>query len=159
MDSDERLKEIAVAILNICLDCKRPVGPHIDDITSEFKRKSEAKRVLKQYLVQMDYVKKSHIADHYIITELGKNYLQKHSGAGPNLIFGDNTNYAVNSPGAVQSIDVTIYKKDVQIKINEMREAVQHNDRPKFLKALGYVLDKGVDVGIAVALAYAGVPK
>lgn len=94
----------------------------------------------------------------YKINRFGKSFLsRKIRGSG--ITFGDNTNYAVNSPGTVQSIDVTIYKKDVQIKINEMQEAVQSNDRPKFLRALGYVLDKGVDVGIAVALAYAGMPK
>lgn len=94
----------------------------------------------------------------YKITPLGKHRI----GTNPvssSISVGDNVNFALNSPGAQQSIDITSYEGDVQIKIVEMQEAVKSNDKPKFLKAMGYILDKGVDIAIAVALAHIGVPK
>lgn len=94
----------------------------------------------------------------YKITHLGKHHLGK-SGTNGGISVGNNVNFALNSPGAQQSIDITDFNEDVQVKISEMQEAAATNNKPKFLKALGYILDKGVDVAVALALLQAGVPK
>lgn len=140
-------------------------------------KKTDIKSLLRA-LVQLQYVEKSdkdpqriQLLDSdfsdvtpeqkvkgYKITEHGKYHFNTNSRTS-SVSFGDNTNFAFNSPGAKQSIDITNYEKDVQIEINNMQEAVKNNDKSKLLKALGYILDKGVDVATAIALAYLGPSK
>ena len=176
MSLQPELNEYQLAILGYIARHKKKHQRIIDEFQTKSLPKSAIKSILRS-LLQYGYIKEVDInvspvqvvdlngpntppetEKGYKITELGK-YRIGTSNANNGISIGNNVNFALNSPGVRQSIDIAEYKEDVQIKISEMQEAVVSNDKLKFLKTLGYVLDKGVDVAIALALAHAGVSR
>lgn len=155
-----RATEIAAAILRVCQSSNRMAGVYIDDIIDGIGNKHDVVSVIKGYLLPMNYVKKSDDGKYYKITELGRGYLSK-QGTGTFISTGDYAQIANNSPQAQQtiSIDINDYSADIQAKVNEIHESIVQNDKAKFKKALFYILDKGIDVSIALALAYSGAPR
>lgn len=158
-----RAKEIANTILHMCdtSTYKTLAGLCIDSIVDEVGSKTDVKSVIRGYLVPMNYIKENtQTRGYYYITELGKNHIRGSTGK-TDMSFGDNTNFAYNSPNAQQNIniDISIYNQDVQDKIGELQDAASNNDKTKFKSAMVYILDKGVDIVIAVALAQADIAK
>lgn len=156
-----RAEEIANTILYMCENSKlrTMAGLHIDNIVDEVGDEDDVESVIDNFLIPMKYImENAHAEGYYTITELGKNYLRQNTNSS-NMSFGNNTNIAYNSPNAQQSIniDISIYPQDVQDKIQELQDAVRDNDKLKFTTALGYILDKGVDIAIAIALAQLGI--
>lgn len=86
----------------------------------------------------------------YEMTPLGTAYLARSSANFTSYSNITNSNIAHESPNAVQSIDISELQVDVQEKIAEFDTAVSHKDGTAMKKAIGYILDKSVDVGIAL---------
>lgn len=126
------------------------VGPHIDEIIEKIGNKNEVKQVINGYLLPNKYVKSGE-GLHYKITDLGKNHLLKQR-TEPTISFGDNTNFAYNSPHAQQTININISNldQDIQKKLIELEEAIARKDSSAIKKAFGYIADKSVDVAIAI---------
>lgn len=158
-----RATEIASVILHMC-DSGRyrtQAGLYVGNIVDEVGDADDVESVIDDFLVPMNYIKENkQTKGYYSITELGKNHIRRSSGAS-GMSFGNNTNLAINSPNAQQSvnIDVSIYNQEVQDKISQLQEAVRDGDKSKFKSAIGYILDKGVDIAIVLTLAQAGLVK
>jgi hypothetical protein len=151
-----RAIELATTILQMCSE--RPLktldkGQHIylQDIIAELgeKNKHDISSVIKGFLLPMSYIRVIDDSPAYSITQLGKTYLNSQHGSS-SFTIGDNVNFAYNSPGAQQSISINDLDEDIRVKINELDEAIQKNDKATFKKTLAYIADKSVDVAIAL---------
>lgn len=86
----------------------------------------------------------------YRLTPQGNHYLknQRNSPA----IFGNitNSNVALNSPGILQTLNINDLDDDLKERVAELQEAINKKDKITVLKVFGYILDKSVDVGLAL---------
>ena len=151
-----RRDELAVAILQLfqsnahkTLDKGRFL--ELDEITSEFDKRSQKDvvKVIKNYLVPIGYLKKIDDTPAYSLTALGMSEVSK-QGVSSTINFGNNTNFAYNSPGARQTINVNELEIEVQQLVSEFDKAVNSKDKEKLKKVFGFIADKSVDVAIAL---------
>lgn len=150
MNSNERLEQVSIAMLTMCLENKRLSGVFVDDLIGSFSNKHEAKEILKQYLVKMDFLQPSDDKKFYKITALGRAYLSKSSSSTVNYSNISNSNIAHLSPNSVQSVEITDLSDELQQKILEFDEAVKQKDGDTLKKTFSYIADKSVDVAIAL---------
>lgn len=130
-----------------------------DNIAEEIGNKIDTKDIIN-FLLSKNFIRKINdkfqkIHNHeleymaYQITELGKTFLNKHH-AVQSFSMGDNVNFAYNSPGASQSINIGDLDDDLKAKVEELYAAIKSNDKTTFKKTLAYIADKSVDVAIAL---------
>ena len=87
----------------------------------------------------------------YKITGIGKTYLRK-QGYVKQTIYSNinNSNIANESPYAKQSIKISEQDEETQELLREYLAALESKDSTKIKKYTGYLLDKSVDLGVAV---------
>lgn len=88
----------------------------------------------------------------YLTTALGQSYIERQNSNFNQNIFSNNSNsnFAVNSPNARQSIDVDSLPDDMQEQIKVISESIKNKDANTLKKAFAYIADKSVDVAIAL---------
>ena len=116
-----RAHELAATILQMCQSSLYKTLDHglkLEDIVDEIgnNNKSDVKSVIDGFLIPSSYIKKVSDAPGYIITPMGRNYLQKQD-LQPTFNVGNNVNIAYNSPGAVQNINISEHEIELQEKI------------------------------------------
>ncbi len=150
-----RAYELATTILQMCesspyktLDHGLQLEHIVEEIGSENKYDIES--VINNFLIPLTYIKKISGAPGYMMTPLGRNYLQK-QGAHPTINVGSNVNFAYHSPGAMQTININELAIELQEKVHEFDQAVKIKDASTLKQAFTYIADKSVDVAIALA--------
>ncbi len=89
--------------------------------------------------------------DIWRMTPYGLSYLAK-KGQRAGSIFSNiqNSNIANSSPGARQTIEIKDLDPDILAKITELEVALKSKDKNKIKQTLSYILDKSIDVGVAI---------
>lgn len=90
------------------------------------------------------------VVNAYQATALGKNYLAKGHVAGATFGNISNSNIAIQSPNLIQAVNFSSLDDDLKTKIDELQVAINKKDKVTMKKVFGYILDKSVDVAIAV---------
>lgn len=125
-----------------------------DVILQEFSRgeRSGVKSVIKQDLLKnRQYLRKINDIPTYAIAVRGENYIgTKRDGLSFNI--GNNSNVAINSPGAMQNININDQPLEIQELVSEFDNAIKIKDVNKIKAVFGYIVDKSVDVAIAIAM-------
>lgn len=87
----------------------------------------------------------------YKITRWGKSHIGKQTVVNQITYSGiSNSAIAHNSPHAVQSVRVGEQDEETQILLKEYIKSLESKDSKRIKKAIGYILDKSIDLGIAV---------
>ena len=88
--------------------------------------------------------------DDFVLTPLGRNYLAKSTTNFTSFSNISNSNIALQSPHAVQTIRLVDQSQDLQEKVKELEQALLKRDSSAIKKVFNYIADKSVDVAIAV---------
>lgn len=150
-----RAYELATTILQMCEGSPYKTldqGLKLEHIVEEIggKNKHDIESVINHFLIPSSYIKKVSDTPGYMITAMGRNYLQK-QGAHPTINVGSNVNFAYNSPGVIQTINVNELEVELQEKVHEFDQALKIKDANKLKQTFAYIADKSVDVAIALA--------
>ncbi len=89
------------------------------------------------------------IYERYQLTPLGEEALN-HSAQITNISHNRNSTIASQSQNIVQTINISEYDDDIKGKIAELQKAITEKDKVTVKKAIGYILDKSLDLGIQI---------
>ncbi len=134
----------------------------ISDLEKEFGKDSSRLKqsihtlVKKRYIRDMEGVLSaidgaSVDYEAYQLTALGSNYLAKNNSLGTSFSNISNSNIAHNSSNVIQSINISGQPQDIQEKYYELNEAIKKSDASAIKRAFDYIVDKSIDVAIAIA--------
>jgi hypothetical protein len=88
----------------------------------------------------------------FCLTPYGKTY-QVNTGLSVNNFMNvNNSNIVAGSKDVTQMLNTSDQPADIRSKIEELKKAIEDQDRVTIKKAFGYIADKSIDVAIALLM-------